>query len=111
VKAPELFAIAVALAAPLNVTVAPLPPAAGVIVPDKLKVPGGVGCEFWDTRPEQPPANTSGARSNTNLRVDPTVDLIFWRSISLVRDISVPPIRIFTILRDPTFLRLKLSVT
>jgi hypothetical protein len=44
VKAPELFAIAVALEAPLNVTIVPFPPAAGVIVPDKLKVPGGGVC-------------------------------------------------------------------
>ena len=38
VYAPELFAVVVALAAPLNVTVAPLPPAAGVIVPEILYV-------------------------------------------------------------------------
>jgi hypothetical protein len=38
VKAPELLAIVVALAAPLNATVAPLPPVTGLIVPDMLKV-------------------------------------------------------------------------
>jgi len=31
------------LAAPLNVTIVPFPPAAGVIVPDKLYVGGGGG--------------------------------------------------------------------
>ena len=36
VYAPELFAVVVALAVPLNVTVAPLPPAAGLIVPERL---------------------------------------------------------------------------
>jgi hypothetical protein len=38
VKVPELFAIVVALAAPLNTTVAPLPPVTGLIVPDMLNV-------------------------------------------------------------------------
>jgi hypothetical protein len=38
VYAPVLLAIVVALAAPLNVTVAPLPPTTGLIVPDMLKV-------------------------------------------------------------------------
>jgi hypothetical protein len=38
VYAPELLAVVVALAAPLNVTVAPLPPATGLIVPEILKV-------------------------------------------------------------------------
>jgi len=33
-----LFAVVVALAAPLKVTVAPLPPATGLIVPEMLKV-------------------------------------------------------------------------
>jgi hypothetical protein len=36
VKLPELSAVVVALAAPLNVIVAPLPPATGVIVPEIL---------------------------------------------------------------------------
>ena len=36
VKLPELLAVVVALAAPLSVTVAPLPPAEGVIVPEML---------------------------------------------------------------------------
>ena len=36
VKLPELFAVVVALAAPLNVTVAPLPPDTGVMVPEIL---------------------------------------------------------------------------
>jgi hypothetical protein len=36
--APELSAVVVALAAPLSVTVAPLPPAAGLIVPEMLNV-------------------------------------------------------------------------
>jgi hypothetical protein len=35
---PEVFAVVVALAAPLNVTVAPFPPAAGLIVPEMLYV-------------------------------------------------------------------------
>jgi hypothetical protein len=35
---PELFAVVEALAAPLNVTVAPFPPAAGLIVPEMLYV-------------------------------------------------------------------------
>jgi len=38
VYAPELVAVVVAVAAPLRVTVAPLPPAAGLIVPEMLKV-------------------------------------------------------------------------
>jgi hypothetical protein len=42
VNAPELFAVVVALAAPLNVTVAPFPPAAGLIVPEMLYV--GLTC-------------------------------------------------------------------
>jgi len=42
VKAPELFAVVVALAAPLNVTVAPFPPVAGLIVPEMLNV--GLTC-------------------------------------------------------------------
>jgi hypothetical protein len=41
VYAPELFAVVVAVAAPPNVTVAPPPPATGLIVPEMLKV-GGV---------------------------------------------------------------------
>jgi hypothetical protein len=36
--APELLAVVVAPAAPFSVTVAPLPPAAGLIVPEILKV-------------------------------------------------------------------------
>jgi hypothetical protein len=36
--APELFAVVLALAAPLSVTVAPLPPAVGLIVPEMLYV-------------------------------------------------------------------------
>jgi hypothetical protein len=36
VKFPELLAVVVALAAPLSVTVAPPPPAAGLIVPEIL---------------------------------------------------------------------------
>jgi hypothetical protein len=35
-KAPELSAVVEALAAPPNVTVAPFPPAAGVMVPEIL---------------------------------------------------------------------------
>ena len=38
VYAPELLGVVVALAAPLSVTVAPLPPATGLIVPEILKV-------------------------------------------------------------------------
>jgi hypothetical protein len=38
VYAPKLLAVVVALAAPLSVTVAPLPPAVGLIVPEILKV-------------------------------------------------------------------------
>jgi hypothetical protein len=38
VKDPELLAVTVALVAPLRVTVAPLPPAVGLIVPEMLKV-------------------------------------------------------------------------
>jgi hypothetical protein len=38
VYAPELLAVVVAVAAPLSVTVAPLPPAVGEIVPEMLKV-------------------------------------------------------------------------
>jgi hypothetical protein len=38
VKAPELLAVVVPFAAPLNVTVAPFPPAEGLIVPEMLKV-------------------------------------------------------------------------
>jgi hypothetical protein len=38
VYAPELFAVVVAVAAPPNVTVAPPPPATGLIVPEMLKV-------------------------------------------------------------------------
>jgi len=38
VKLPELFAVVAALAAPLNVTVAPFPPATGLIVPETPKV-------------------------------------------------------------------------
>jgi len=36
VKFPELSAVVVAFAVPLSVTVAPLPPAAGLIVPEML---------------------------------------------------------------------------
>jgi len=43
VKAPELFAVVVALADPLNVTVDPLPPATGLIVPEMLYACGGGG--------------------------------------------------------------------
>jgi len=38
VYAPELSAVVAALAAPLSVTVAPLAPPAGLIVPEILKV-------------------------------------------------------------------------
>jgi hypothetical protein len=38
VYAPEPSAVAVAVDAPLNITVAPLPPAAGLIVPEMPKV-------------------------------------------------------------------------
>jgi len=38
VKPPELFAVFVALAAPLNVTVVPFPPVAGLMVPEMLNV-------------------------------------------------------------------------
>jgi hypothetical protein len=38
VYAPAVFAVAMALAAPLSVTVAPLPPAVGLIVPEMLNV-------------------------------------------------------------------------
>jgi hypothetical protein len=38
VYAPVLLAVVVALDAPLNVTVAPLPPATGLIVPEMLNV-------------------------------------------------------------------------
>jgi hypothetical protein len=38
VYAPELFAVVVVLAPPLSVTVAPLPPAVGLIVPEMLNV-------------------------------------------------------------------------
>ncbi len=41
VKFPELSAVAVAFAAPLMVTVAPLPPVTGTIVPEMLNVCGG----------------------------------------------------------------------
>ena len=41
VKFPELSAVVVALAAPLSVTVAPLPPVTGLIVPEMLNVCGG----------------------------------------------------------------------
>jgi hypothetical protein len=40
VYAPELFAVVVALAVPLNITVAPLTPAVGLIVPEIVKVCG-----------------------------------------------------------------------
>ena len=40
VYAPEVFVVVVAPAAPLNVTVAPLPPLLGVIVPEMLNVAG-----------------------------------------------------------------------
>jgi hypothetical protein len=40
VYAPELLAVVVTLVAPFSVTVAPLPPAAGLIVPEILKVCG-----------------------------------------------------------------------
>ena len=36
--APEAFAVVVALAAPLSVTVAPLPPAVGLTVPEMVQV-------------------------------------------------------------------------
>jgi hypothetical protein len=39
---PELLAVVVALVTPLNVTVAPFPPAAGLIVPEMLYV--GLTC-------------------------------------------------------------------
>jgi hypothetical protein len=42
VYAPEPFAVVVALEAPLNVTVAPDPPAVGLIVPEIENVAGGV---------------------------------------------------------------------
>jgi hypothetical protein len=42
VNAPELFAVVLPLAVPLNVTVAPFPPAVGVIVPEMLYV--GLTC-------------------------------------------------------------------
>jgi len=38
VYAPELLAVIVAVAAPLRVSVVPLPPAVGVIVPERLYV-------------------------------------------------------------------------
>jgi len=38
VYAPELLAVVEPLDAPLNVTVAPFPPAVGLIVPDTLNV-------------------------------------------------------------------------
>jgi hypothetical protein len=43
VYAPELFAVAVAPEVPLNVTVAPPPPAAGLNVPEIVKVCGATG--------------------------------------------------------------------
>ena len=43
VYAPELSAVVVADPAPLKVTVAPLPPAVGLIVPEMLYVDGGGG--------------------------------------------------------------------
>lgn len=43
VKFPKLSAVVVALAEPLSVTVVPLPPAAGLIVPEMLYVCGGGG--------------------------------------------------------------------
>jgi hypothetical protein len=92
VNAPELFAVALALPAPLNVTIAPFPPAEGMIVPDRLNVGGGgVCCEVWETRPEHPPIKTSGASSVNNLDARPFANLILRRSISLIRDIIVPP--------------------
>jgi hypothetical protein len=55
---PELLAVVVALAVPLNVTVVPLPAAAGVIVPEMVNVCGEgveevlVLCPLM--KPEQP---------------------------------------------------------
>jgi hypothetical protein len=48
VKAPVLSALVVALDAPLSVTVAPLPPIAGLIAPDMLNVwpPCAVAVKF-----------------------------------------------------------------
>jgi hypothetical protein len=56
VYAPELSAVTVAEADPLKVTVAPLPPAAGLIVPEIAYVGGGGGLlEFCpETKPAHP---------------------------------------------------------
>jgi hypothetical protein len=53
---PELLTVVVVLAEPAKVTVAPLPPAAGLIVPETEYVAEGGGCVelFPLTRPEHP---------------------------------------------------------
>ena len=66
VNTPELFAVAVPVALPLSETVAPLPPVAGLMVPDKLYVCGGglPVCEFWVlTRPEHPASHSNAAKT------------------------------------------------
>jgi hypothetical protein len=63
VKFPELLAVAVAFAGPAMVTVAPFPPATGVIVPEMLNVCGGgvEAVELWPlTIPEHPQASRVG---------------------------------------------------
>jgi hypothetical protein len=71
VKTPELLAVAVALAAPLRVTVAPLPPAAE-IVPEMLNVEGGGWVELAVTKPEHPERIMTGSSitaTNRNFRL------------------------------------------
>jgi len=77
VKLPELLAVVVALAAPLKVTVVPLPPVAGLIVPDMLNVWGGgwVLCPL--TTPAQPQRRAIGTRIPTSKSAPRARELMF----------------------------------
>jgi hypothetical protein len=67
---PELLAVVEALAAPLNVTVAPLPPAAGLINPETLYVCAGVtfAVFFPLTIPAHPQRKITGRRIAAKIR-------------------------------------------
>jgi len=67
------LAVAVALAAPLSVTVVPPQPVVGLIVPETLYVcvcgGGVVAEELWLTRPEQPPISANGIKKTVANRL------------------------------------------